>query len=191
MSYTLFFPYSGPYWLLIWCLWPQTCVQERMSLSPLQELPLMVQGLFFLLPLGNGTNRLYPPQGWRCLGVFLETALCLLLVLKPNTLKMEHFLYDTLNSLSPWCYSLTTCLVCEWILIKAWHKLEAGPHYWALFIVPSWLKFCYVWLGSTLKEISPSVSSASPGLGEECSPQRAFFPTAISVSALQWLDQSI
>lgn len=113
MSYILFFPYQSPYWLLILCLWPQTQVQERKSLSPLSEVPLMAQGLFFLLCLGGSQDGLHPLQGRRCLSEFLGSALCSLWRVKPNTSKMEHFLYETLYSPSPWYYSINTS--CFWM----------------------------------------------------------------------------
>lgn len=138
------------------------------DVSPLQELTVMAQGQFFLLSLGGSKDGLHPPQGRWCLSIFLGSALCPLLGVKPNTLKMEHFLYETLNSLFPWYYSLTTCLVCEWILITAWHRLEAGLPHWALLIAPFWWKFCCGWLGSSLKENFPfcffSISRARGGM---------------------------
>lgn len=148
---------------MILCLWPQTRVQEKMSLLLCKR--DTAQGLFFLLSLGGSKDRLHPPQHRQCLTVFWGSVLCPQLGVKPNTLKMQHFLYETLNSLSPWCYSLATCLVCEWILwVKAWHRLEAGLLYWELLTAPFWWMFRCGWLGSSLK-ISSSVSSVSPGRG--------------------------
>lgn len=49
---------------------------------------------------GNGNDRLHPPWGRWCLHVFLGPVLCPGTGDKPDTLKIEHFLHKSLNSLS-------------------------------------------------------------------------------------------